>query len=191
MKNNDLSILQPYCNNGMKRLKQITRTVLRHFKEPLAYADYDDFYSLANMILWQAYNKYDTDMGITFDLFLRCCLKKRFSTEIRDRHRQKRVINQLTYPLEDDSEDELSLAERIPADFDMLREIEERQRSYQYEDKTKIYISRLSMEQVNILNLLIDGYDQSEIVKKLNMPDRRYRENMQIMRSYENIKVLF
>lgn len=76
MGNQDLSILQPYCENDMKQLKKMSRSIFMKFNEPLSYADYDDFYSIANMTLWQAFNSYDSDMGVNFEGFLYSCLQK-------------------------------------------------------------------------------------------------------------------
>ena len=53
------------------------------------------------------------------------------------------------------------------------------------------YISKLSNQQVNILNLLIDGYKPFEVRRILELSKKEYADNMQIMRSYENVKVLF
>lgn len=62
MENKDLSVLQPYCENDMQLLKKISKSVFIRFHEPLAKADHDDFYSIANMTLWQAYNAYNLDL---------------------------------------------------------------------------------------------------------------------------------
>ena len=72
----DLSILEPYCENDMQLLKKISKPIFKRFGEQLSEADYSDFYSIANMTLWQAYNIYSDDMGISFDIFLRTCLKE-------------------------------------------------------------------------------------------------------------------
>lgn len=189
----DLSILQPYCDNDMQLLKKISRSIFMRFNEPLARADYDDFYSVALMTLWQAYNAYDPDTGISFDGFLRSCLQKKFKSELTHRHRQKRVLNQLAVSLDaaGDGEDECSLLEFVPSDFDTFEEAIKRNADQRYHDKVQSYISRLSDRQVNILNLLIDGYRANEIQEILQMPAREYTENMQIIRSYENVKILF
>ena len=56
----DLTVLQPYCENDMRLLKKISKSIFLRLGEPLTEADYDDFYSIANMTLWQVYNSYDT-----------------------------------------------------------------------------------------------------------------------------------
>lgn len=189
----DLSVLQPYCDNDMQLLKKISRSIFMRFNEPLAGADYDDFYSIALMTLWQAYNAYDPDTGISFDGFLRSCLQKKFKSELTHRHRQKRVLNQLAVSLDaaGDGEDECSLLEFIPSDFDTFEEVTKRNDDQKYQDKVQQYISRLSDIQVNILNLLVDGYKPTEILLELQISAREYADNMQIIRSYENVKILF
>lgn len=189
----DLSVLQPYCDNDMRLLKKISRSIFMRFNEPLAKSDHDDFFSIANMTLWQAYNAYDPDTGISFDGFLRSCLQKKFKTELTHRHRQKRILNQLAVSLDtaDDGEDECSLLEFVPSDFDTFEEVFKRNESQAVSDKVQSYISRLSDRQVNILNLLIDGYRANEIQEILMISAREYAENMQIIRSYENVKILF
>lgn len=189
----DLSVLQPYCDNDMRLLKKISRSIFMRFNEPLAKSDHDDFFSIANMTLWQAYNAYDPDTGISFDGFLRSCLQKKFKTELTHRHRQKRILNQLAVSLDtaDDGEDECSLLKFVSSDFDTFEEVVKRNESQAVSDRVQQYISRLSDRQVNILNLLIDGYRANEIQEILMISAREYAENMQIIRSYENVKILF
>ncbi|WP_289201137.1 sigma factor [Phocaeicola sartorii] len=189
----DLSVLQPYCENDMQLLKKISRSIFLRFNEPLTKADHDDFYSIANMTLWQAYNAYDPDMGISFDGFLRSCLQKKFKSELTHRHRQKRILNQFAVSLDaaSDSEESCKLLELIPSDFDTFEEVTKRYENQQYQDKVQLYISRLSNLQVNILNLLINGYRTNEIREILHLSSKELTENLQIMRSFENVKILF
>lgn len=189
----DLSVLQPYCENDMQLLKKISRSIFSRFNEPLTKADHDDFYSIANMTLWQAYNAYDPDMGISFDGFLRSCLQKKFKSELTHRHRQKRILNQFAVSLDaaSDSEASCKLLEVTPSNFDTFEEVAKRHENQQYQDKVQLYISRLSNRQINILNLLIDGYRTNEIREILHLSSKELTENLQIMRSYENVKILF
>ena len=88
-------------------------------------------------------------------------------------------------------EEELSLLDFLPSDFETFEEAAKRQESGKYQDKVERYISRLSNCQVNILNLLIDGYKPNEVQRLLEISPTEYADNMQAMRSYENIKILF
>ena len=192
MAGKDLSVLQPYCENDMQLLKRISRSIFMRFNEPLTKADHDDFYSIANMTLWQAYNAYDPDNGVSFDGFLHTCLQKKLKTELTSRHRQKRILNQFAVSLDavNDDEEECNLLDFIASDFDTFEEVAKRQENDQYQDKIQQYITKLSDQQVNTLNLLIDGYEPYEIRQMLDISEKEYTENMQFMRSYENVKIL-
>lgn len=159
--------------------------------EPLTEADYDDFYSIANMTLWQCYNSYSTDKGASFNTFLCDCLTK---IQVRDKRQtqRKRVINQLATSLDatNDSEEECNLLDFIASDFDTFEEVIKNDNE-QFQDKVQQYISKLSNQQVNILNLLIDGYTPKDIRQILEISSTEYAENMKIMRSFENVKILF
>ena len=88
-------------------------------------------------------------------------------------------------------EEECSLLDFIASDFDTFEEAAKTQENGQYQDKVQLYISKLSNLQVTILNLLIDGYKPNEVRGLLEISQREYAENMQTMRSYEKIKILF
>lgn len=193
MKNKNLSVLQPYCENDMKKLKRMSRTIFMRFNEPLTNVDYDDFYSIANITLWQAYNSYDPDKGVSFEGFLYSCLEKKFKSELTNRHRHKRVINQFVTSLDsvNTDENECSLLDCLPSDFDTFDEVLKRQEKEQFSDKVQQYISKLSKRQVNILNMLMDGCKPKEIRQKLMMTEKGYINELQVMRSYENVKILF
>ncbi len=193
MSGKDLSMLQPYCENDMKKLKKMSKSIFLKFNEPLAKADYDDFYSLANLTLWQAYNSYDPDNGVCFEGFLHTCLQKKFKSELTKRHRHKRILNQLATSLDgaNEDEDKSNLMEIIPSDFDTFEEVIKRQEREQYQDKVQQYISKLSRQQINILNLLMDGYQAHEIRRILNISERQYTDDMRAIKYYENIKILF
>ncbi len=193
MTGKDLSVLQPYCENDMRRLKKISRSIFMRFNEPMPEADHGEFYSIANMTLWQAYNAYNPDMGVSFDGFLCSCLQKKFKTELTRRHRQKRILNQFAVSLDATGGDDEcgNLLDFIPSDFDTFEEAMKRQDREQFHDRVQRYISKLSNQQVNILNLLMDGYSPAEIRRMLEISSKEYADNMQTMRSYENVKILF
>lgn len=64
----DLTVLEPYCKDNMRLLKKLSKSIFLRLNEPLTEADYDDFYSIANMTLWQCYNSYSTDKVLSFKL---------------------------------------------------------------------------------------------------------------------------
>ena len=193
MNSNNFAVLEPYCENDMYKQKRMSRSIFMKFNEPLTNADYDDFYSVANLVLWQAYNSYDPDMGVKFEGFLHSCLSKKFKTELEYRHRQKRILNQFAVSLDAASEndEEYSLMDCVASDFDTFEEVVRRQEKDQFQDKVQTYVSRLSKQQIRILNMLMDGYKSGEIRQILKISSTEYTENLRIMRSYENVKILF
>ncbi len=193
MQSKDLAMLQPYCENDMRKLKRMSESIFMKFNEPLAKADYDDFYSIANITLWQAYNSYDPDIGIKFEAFLYSCLQKKFKTELVNRHRQKRILNQFAVSLDavSGNDEEYSLMDCIASDFDTFDEVLKRQEREQFQDKVRQYISRLSKKQANILSLLTDGYKPGEIQQILKMSPIEYADNLCIIKNYEIVKILF
>lgn len=188
-----LEIIRPYCENDMRLLKRVSRSIFMKFNEPLTNADYDEFYSIANMTLWQAYQSYNSEMGISFENFLYSCLQKKFKSELTRRYRQKRILDRFLISLDapDSNEKECNLLDFMASDFDTFDEVMERQKKEQYTDKVKQYISKLSNQQVNILNLLMDGYKPAEIRQILQISVKEYTDNLQTMRAYENVKILF
>lgn len=185
-------ILQPYCENDMRLLKRISKSIFMRFSEPLTEADYDDFYSIALLTLWQAYQSYDSKVG-SFEGFLYSCLQRKFKTELTRRHRQKRIFDNYKISLDAtiDNEKECNLSEIIPSDFDTFKEAMESQENGQYTDKAQKFLSRLSNQQVNILNLLIDGYKPMEIREILEISESEYSDNWKIIKSFENVRILF
>ncbi len=87
--------------------------------------------------------------------------------------------------------EECCLLDFLPSDFDTFDEAVREQENGKYCDKVQQYISRLSNRQVNILNLLVDGYQPNEIRQILDISPKEYSDSMEIMRSYENVKILF
>lgn len=192
MDKQQFDILQPYCENDMRLLKRLSQSIFMRFNEPLTNADYDDFYSIANLTLWQCYNSFDSAMGVNFEGYLYSCLQKKFKTELTRRHRQKRVWDNYNVSLDATNNDEdYTLLDILSSDFDTFEEVIKKQDNEQFEDKVQQYISRLSNQQVNILNLLIDGYKPMEIRERLQISTKEYTENLQVMRMYENVKYLF
>ena len=194
MVSKDLAALQPYmdsyyADNG-KKLHRMVNKILFKFRG-LSGKDMDDFYSLANEVFTDVLKRYD---GVqSFDGFLYSCLSNKIMTEITRRNREKRKADRMCTSLDavNGDDEQRNLLEIIPSDFDTFGEAMKRQDSGQYCDKVQQYISRLSNRQINILNLLIDGYKPNEIRLILEISSKEYAVNIQAMRNYENIKILF
>ena len=194
MTNKELPALQPildtYYADNAKKLHKVVDRILSKFGG-LSDKDMDDFYSLANEVFADIMKKYDDSQS--FDGFLYSCLSNKIMTEITKRNREKRKADRMAISLDatNESGEDCCLLDFIPSDFDTFEEVAKRQGRGQYQDKVKQYVSKLSNRQVNILNLLIDGYRSIEIQLMLEISSTEYAEDLKIMRSYENVKILF
>lgn len=195
MNNKQLAVLQPYIlkyyADNAKKLRKTVDKILHRFGG-LSDKDMDDFYSLANEVFTDVLKRYD-GVHSSFDTFLYTCLSNKIMSDITRRNREKRKADRLCVSLDvkNEDEEECSLLDFISSDFDTFEEVTRRQGKEQYQDKIQRYISRLSDQQVNILNLLMDGYEPIEIRKVLDISSKEYAENLQIIRRYENVKILF
>ena len=185
-----LQILDTYYADNARKLHRVVDRILSKFGG-LTYKDTDDFYSLANEVFADAIKRYDCEQS--FDGFLYSCLSNKIMSEISKRNCEKRKADRMSISLEatNDKGEDYSLLDCIPSDFDTFEEASKCQENGEYCNKVQQYISKLSNQQVNILNLLIDGYKPFEVRRILEMSPKEYKNNMQIMRCYENVKVLF
>lgn len=183
-------ILESYYANNARKLHRTVDKILSKFGG-LSDKDKDDFYSLANEVFVHVLKKYDDSQS--FDGFLYTCLLNKIKTDITKRNRKKRKADRKSVSLDavNGDEDGCNLMELIPSDFDTFEEVIKRQGRGQYQGKIQRYISRLSSQQVNILNLLVDGYKPHEIREILKISQKEYTDNLQIMKSFENVKILF
>ena len=184
-------ILNAYYADNARKLHRTVDKILCRFGG-LSSKDTDDFYSLANEVFADVINRYDYEQS--FDGFLYSCLSNKIMSEITKRNCEKRKADRMSISLEatNDKGEEYSLLDCIPSDFDTFEEASKSQENGQYcSSKVQRYISKLSNQQINILNLLIDGYKPFEVRRILEMSPREYDNNMQIMRCYENVRVLF
>ena len=182
-------ILGSYYADNAKKLHRVVDKILLKFGG-LSDKDLDDFYSLANEVFVDVMKRYDHVQS--FDGFLYSCLSNKIISEITRRNRKKRRADRMAVSLDATNEnEECCLLDLIQSDFDTFDEVIREQENGQYCDKVQQYISRLSNRQVNILNLLIDGYQPNEIRQILGISPKEYSDSMEVMRSYENVKILF
>lgn len=183
-------ILDKYYADNAKRLHKVVDKIVSKFGG-LSNKDMDDFYSLANEVFTDVLKRYDNEQS--FDGFLYTCLSNKIMSEITKRNREKRKADRMSISLDATNQDDetCSLLEFIPSDFDTFDEAVKGQEKEQFQEKVRRYISKLSTNQVNILNLLIDGYEPYEIRKILGISASEYTDSLHIMRSYEYVKILF
>lgn len=195
MDKEELAVLQPdihgYYADNARKLHRVVDRILSRFGG-LSNKDMDDFYSLANVVFVDVLKRYDGKQP--FDGFLYSCLSNKIMSEITRRNREKRKADRTATSLDakNGDDEECSMLNFIPSDFDTFDEVVKEQENGQYQDdKIQMYISKLSNRQVSILNLLVDGYKPNEIRQILEVSPSEYADDLQIMRSYELVKILF
>lgn len=183
-------ILNAYYADNAKKLHRVVDRILSKFGG-LSSKDRDDFYSLANEVFADVLKRYDCEQS--FEGFLYSCLSNKIMSEITRRNCEKRKADRLSISFEatNDKGEDYSLLDCLASDFDTFEEASKCQENGQYQDRVQQYISKLSNQQVSILNLLIDGYKPFEIRRILEISKNEYITEMSIMRSYENVKILF
>lgn len=131
--------------------------------------------------------------GQSFDGFLYSCLSNRIMSEITKRNREKRKADRMCVSLDAATSDDEghSLLDFMPSSFDTFEEATRAQVGEYQDDRVRIYVSRLSARQANILSLLADGYRPNEVRKVMGISKGEYVGDMEAMRSYENVKILF
>ena len=180
-------ILEEYCANEMKKLKQICYPLLIKIGG-ISEKDYDDFYSIALDALADSALRYDETKKCQFNTFLIGNIRRKFNTEIRDRNRAKRIpAKKLESTSNFVTEDGVELGETIPSKFDTYETACE----YLFEGtKIERYLDKLSYTQRKIVSLLSDGYKAKEIRELLHMNSKQYSNNLAAIQAYENIREL-
>ena len=174
------SVLEEYCLNEMKKLKQLCYPILIKIGG-ISEKDYDDFYSIALDALADSTLRYDESIKTKN-------IKRKFNTEIRDRNRAKRIpAKQIDSFSNLVTEDGLELSELIASDFDTFEEA----CSNNYEGtKIEKYLNKLSVLQRTIVTLLSQGYKAKEIRELLHMNEKEYLQNLAAIQEYENVREL-
>ena len=180
-------ILEEYCANEMKKLKQICYPLLIKIGG-ISEKDYDDFYSIALDALADSVLRYDETKKCQFNTFLIGNIRRKFNTEIRDRNRAKRIpAKKLESTSNLVTEDGVELGETIPSKFDTYETACE----YLFEGtKIERYLDKLSYTQRKIVSLLSDGYKAKEIRELLHMSEKEYSQNLAAIQAYENVREL-
>lgn len=180
-------LLEAYCNNEMKKLKQLCYPMLIKIGG-ITEKDYDDFYSIALEVLADSIFKYDDSLNCQFKSFLIGNIKRKFNTEVRDRNRQKCIPSKQIDSFDAlVCENGIPVNETIPDKFDIYEELFGEDISG---TKIEKYLSKLSILQRKIVSLLADGYMAKEIKAKLHITNKMYTDNLMAIQAYENIKVL-
>ena len=164
--------MQWYLNHKAKELRKISDQILKGKfngawkRLNLAQKDEDDFYSIANMVLWDVSQKWDGKRDFRGLLWSSLC--NRFASEFRKRDQQKREGDKELMSLDFAMSDEGGILEDVvDSGFSIEREIQKNGIDRQFSSKGVIkYIDGLSAKQKELLTLRMYGYSHAEIKKK-------------------------
>lgn len=183
------AVLTTYYADNARKLHRMVDKILLKFGG-LSDKDMDDFYSLANEVFVDVMRRYDHAQP--FEVFLYSCLSNRIKTEMTRRHREKRMADRLSVsidmPIGDD--EDVTVGDMIADSFDMEQEILQ-EKGERYSKRMRLYLSRLSNLQREVLHLTTAGYLPGEIRKELQINAKQYTDCNTAIRSYRNVSVLF
>ena len=190
-------IFNEYSENNMSKLKQQAYSCFKRFGG-ISEADYVDFYSIANEVLWNAAKEYDSSKNIPFENFLKFKLYNKFKTEMTKRNREKRChkevdqagncIYKYALSIEAIAENIDYFDEIVSDDYTENKVLEKIELSEN--NKIHKYLNKLSIRQKEIVLLLSDGFKLDDIKAILHINKALFANDIKVIRSYENIKVL-
>lgn len=188
--------LDYYCENNMQRLKYISYQIFSKFGG-ISEKDYDDFYSIANMVLWNDIQSFDESKGISFENILKFHLRNKFKTAMTKRNRKKRGGTNDRYgsqevsldaPVSSQDGNDTNLLEIISND--MKSDMEDQVTGLEYSDRVGKFLDNLSRRNRKIAMYIMVGYDPKDIKRILNISEREYNQAILEFRLYENICIL-
>lgn len=189
-------ILNKYCANEMQKLKQICYPKICKIGG-ISQMDYDDLYSIALDVLRYSVERYDSSQNCKFSTYLSGNIDRKFSTYVRDRTREKRsgeaqydeygnrVFNK-EVSLNETTEDGTNLDEKIASDFNIEDKLSEKL-CLSSDERVDELLGKMWKTQREILQLLMQGYNSTEIKERLRISDKKYSEQFKELTSFENI----
>lgn len=176
--------LEVYYSNSAKKLRGIVNDMLTKFGG-LSQKDYDDFYSIANLVFAQVIENRDPEKD--FHNYLCSCLENKIKTEMTRRNRLKRKIDRESISIYTSIGEDLTILDSLKSDFEIMEEISE---DYTYSENVDQYLKTLSKNQFRIAKMIMDGYQAKDIMDKLNITEYQYNDYLKDMKSFEKTLVL-
>ena len=204
MTEEQIAIINEYCENDMKKLKHICYTVWGNKGLPTCY--YDDLYDDAMNVLSESVMTFNQNGKASFKTYLTNNIRmsygqwyrdnflraKRNTLEIdekgnikKDKNGNPIVIHNISFDAP--AEDGIDLCERIASDFNIDDELDIEEC---FCDNTLTYLNSLSPTQRGIANLIMLGYKTPDIKLKLNLTDKQFDNHLKHMRSFELASIL-
>lgn len=183
------TIMIEYSANNMAKLKQLAYSIFSKFGGIENY-QHDDFYSIANIELWKAVEKYDVAKCDNFNNYLKSNLERKYKTYLRDMNRDKRCRKhidkdgkvvyekevRLDATINDSEKDSSDLIGRVDTKLESIL-------NGNISDDLARYLNKLNKKQKRLLIMIADGYKEKEIKKILGITADTYNAALADIRS--------
>lgn len=177
-----------YANNASKLRKICNKKLIRF--GGLSDLDYDDFYSRINYEIAISRKNYNPEivknpMNYIYGI-INFAIKKEMSHRNRYKRQADRLSSSLEMPIGDG--DELALGDTLASDFCLEDEVINQMEVYS--PKVQTFLNGLTSIQKTILKLKLDKIPVSKIKRILNLSDKEYENQIEQIKSFDNIKNL-
>lgn len=171
----------------MERIHKLCTPMINKYGGIYNY-DYDDFFSIANDTVYDCATRFDETKG-DFDSFVLSSFKKKFKTEMTRRNRQKRIQPKDIERLDKCDEDGNPIICEIASDFCVEDNISEFM-DMDERDRIERFMANISKRNKPIALFILQGYRNNEIMKILNISEKRFNEAKTEFQAYRNVKIL-
>ena len=203
MTEEQITIINEYCENDMRKLKQICYTVWGNKGLPTCY--YDDLYDDAMNVLSESVTTFNQNGKARFKTYLTNNIRmsygqwyrdnflraKRNNLELDEKRNIKKDENENPIIIPNISfdapvDDGVDLCEKVASDFNVENETDI---DFESDEKVELFINSLSNIQRKILKLKMMDYSIDEVKQKLNISDLEYNASMKSIKLNENLSL--
>lgn len=193
-----LNVVEDYCSNNMKKLKQICDPLILRKGVPQMF--YDDLYCVAADVLIESLKSYDESAKTSFKTFLTGNIKRAFYDWTRDSRRGKRcnlerdsrgrirkdengnsmVIHDIS--IDAPTEDGIDIAEKIDSGYRIEDNLED-EMGFSSDDRVEKFMLSLSDLQRDILRMKMSEIPAYEIKKSLAISNSEYNDAIESIKA--------
>ena len=208
MTEEQIAIINEYCKDDMKMLKQICYFVWGKKGLPTCY--HDDLYDDAMNVLSESVITFNPDGGASFKTYLTNNIHMSYGQWYRDTHLRSKRSNLLldengkikkdengnpiiihNVSLDAPTPDCLDMIERISLNYNLEDEVIGNNKPESVSDKTREYLNNLTKDQREVAYIIMDVYSFEEIKEILHMEQNEFTNCMNGLKAYRNISILF
>ena len=208
MTEEQIDVINEYCKDDLRKLKQICYFVWGKKGLPTCY--HDDLYDDAMNVLVESVITFNPDGRANFKTYLTNNIRRSYGQWYRDTHLRSKRSNLLldangkikrdkknnpiiihNVSLDAPTHDCLDMIERISLNYNVEDEVISSNKQESTSDKIREYLSNLTKEQREVAYLIMDGYSCEEIKEILHMEQNEFTNCMNGLKAYRNISILF